>query len=208
MLVILTGKSSCGKDTLQEELVNKENFIRMVSTTTRPKREGEIEGREYYFVDKDTFSDLNREGFFIEHRAYNTLVNNKEDTWYYGLGKQKSKEEISRDDVDYITILDLNGAKTAIDYYGEDNCVAVYIDLDDKVREQRASKRGSFDKTEWDRRLEDDNKAFSKENRDGLIDFTISNDGAICSLKSKFLMNLSDTIYEKQHNKIDDYDER
>lgn len=200
MLVILTGKSGCGKDTLQEELIRKENFKKLISTTTRPKREGEIEGREYYFVDKDKFFQLDKEGFFIEHRSYETLVNNKKDTWYYGLGKQLSKEDINSDM--YITILDLDGAKAAIDYYGKDNCIIAYISLDDKIRESRASKRGGFDKSEWDRRLEDDKKVFSKENRKGLVDFEISNEGAICTLKQKFMVNLDMLMFNKEYNQF------
>lgn len=200
MLVILTGKSGCGKDTLQEELIKKENFKKLISTTTRPKREGEIEGREYYFVDKNKFFQLDKEGFFIEHRSYKTLVNNKKDTWYYGLGKQLSKEDINSDM--YITILDLDGAKAAIDYYGKDNCTIAYISLDDKIRESRASKRGGFDKSEWDRRLEDDKEVFSKENRRGLVDFEISNEGAICALRQKFMVNLDMFIFNKEYNQF------
>jgi guanylate kinase len=200
MLVILTGKSGCGKDTLQEELIRKENFKKLISTTTRPKREGEIEGREYYFVDKDKFFQLDKEGFFIEHRSYKTLVNNKKDTWYYGLGKQLSKEDINSDM--YITILDLDGAKAAIDYYGKDNCIIAYISLDDKIRESRASKRGGFDKSEWDRRLEDDKKVFSEENKRGLVDFEISNEGAICTLRQKFMVNLDMFMFNKEYNQF------
>lgn len=200
MLVILTGKSGCGKDTLQEELIRKENFKKLISTTTRPKREGEIEGREYYFVDKDKFFQLDKEGFFIEHRSYKTLVNNKKDTWYYGLGKQLSKEDINSDM--YITILDLDGAKAARDYYGKDNCTIAYISLDDKIRENRASKRGGYDKSEWDRRLEDDNKVFSEENRRGLVDFEISNEGAICTLRQKFMVNLDMFMFNKEYNQF------
>lgn len=200
MLVILTGKSGCGKDTLQEELIRKENFKKLISTTTRPKREGEIEGREYYFVDKNKFFQLDKEGFFIEHRSYETLVNNKKDIWYYGLGKQLSKEDINSDM--YITILDLDGAKAAIDYYGKDNCIIAYISLDDKIRESRASKRGGFDKSEWDRRLEDDKKVFSKENRRRLVDFEISNEGAICTLRQKFMVNLDMFMFNKEYNQF------
>lgn len=200
MLVILTGKSGCGKDTLQEELIRKENFKKLISTTTRPKREDEIEGREYYFVDKNKFFQLDKEGFFIEHRSYKTLVNNKKDTWYYGLGKQLSKEDINSDM--YITILDLDGAKAAIDYYGKDNCTIAYISLDDKIRESRASKRGGFDKSEWDRRLEDDKEVFSEENRRGLVDFEISNEGAICALRQKFMVNLDMFIFNKEYNQF------
>ena len=102
----------------------------------------------------------------------------------------------------YITILDLDGAKAAIDYYGKDNCIIAYISLDDKIRESRASKRGGFDKSEWDRRLEDDKKVFSEENKRGLVDFEISNEGAICTLRQKFMVNLDMFMFNKEYNQF------
>lgn len=207
MLVILTGKSGCGKDTLEEVLIKKNGFEKLLSTTSRPKRDGEIEGREYHFVDKNEFLQLEKEGFFIEHRAYETLVDGKPDIWYYGLGKQISKEDIANTDKDYITILDLDGAKEAINYYGEDNCITVFINVDDKTREERASKRGGFDKTEWNRRLADDNIKFSKEKTNEIIDFEMENNLDLSTLKSKFIMNYEAMkIVKTGFNKNADFD--
>jgi guanylate kinase len=47
MFLILCGKSGSGKDKILNELVNKHNYESIVSYTTRPMRDGEMEGREY-----------------------------------------------------------------------------------------------------------------------------------------------------------------
>ena len=62
MILILCGKSGCGKDTLFKKLVNEDHlFSPIISTTTRPMRKGEKEGREYYFTDEATFKSRNDE---------------------------------------------------------------------------------------------------------------------------------------------------
>ena len=83
MLVILCGKSSCGKDTL-EKMLEQSGFEPIVSTTTRPMREGEVEGREYYFVSREQFLAKLDAGQMLEYRSYNTTVGGVPDTWYYG----------------------------------------------------------------------------------------------------------------------------
>ena len=59
-LVFIVGESGCGKSTLQEKLLNYNDklFTNIVSSTTRNMREGETKGKEYHFVNKDEFSEL------------------------------------------------------------------------------------------------------------------------------------------------------
>ena len=155
MLVILTGKSASGKDTLLKKLVSEFDFIPLVSTTSRPIREGEKDGVDYNFVTRNKFSEMIENSRFLEYRSYNTLVGGVSDTWYYGSEKYALEK-----DKDYVKVLDPTGAISFTEYYGKDNCMIVYVDTRDEIREQRASKRGSFDKTEWDRRLADDDRRF------------------------------------------------
>ena len=60
-----------------------------------------------------------------------------------------------------MVVIDLVGAENIINYFGKENCIAVYLDVSEKVREIRARNRGSFDETEWKRRLLADYKDFS-----------------------------------------------
>jgi guanylate kinase len=170
MLIILTGKSGSGKDSVLNELVNEYDAERIVTATTRPMREGETDGIDYHFKTNEEFEKLIESGEVFEHRAYNTLVEGKPDTWYYGSLKQELDP-----DKDYVTVVDMQGANDYINAYGKENCFVVNITVDDKVREERAMERGSFDKTEWDRRVADDNVKFSDETMRGIVNFSIDN---------------------------------
>lgn len=57
-LLTITGPSCSGKTTLLRNLVEKHYFIEMISTTTRPPREGEINGKDYYFVTDEEFDGI------------------------------------------------------------------------------------------------------------------------------------------------------
>ena len=137
--------------------------------TTRPKRVGEVDGKDYHFVSEEFFLYSMEKGFFAETRSYNTLVQGKPQKWYYG--SQAISKDALKKNKDYVVILDIQGAKAYLDYYGADNIKIRYLDVPDEVREERAKKRGSFDKTEWDRRVKDDAKVFSKEHIDELRSF-------------------------------------
>ena len=181
MLYVLTGKSSAGKDTLQNGLLalnnpdSNEKYQVLVSTTSRPMREGEQEGREYYSTSNEDSKKKISEGYFLEYREYHTLVENKPATWYYGLGKSVSKKEIAKPGSRYIAILDLYGANECVKYYGKENCKVIYLSAPDDIREERARERGSFDKTEWDRRLKDDDIKFSEDKLKEIVNIRFAN---------------------------------
>ena len=69
-LFCIMGKSASGKDTIFKRLVQDEalNLKTVVSYTTRPMREGEQEGVEYYFVSPKTMKSLRDRGRVIECR--------------------------------------------------------------------------------------------------------------------------------------------
>ena len=156
MITILVGKSASGKDTMLKKML-KEGYEPIVSYTSRPMRDGETDGVEYHFVSKQRFLELRCLDFFMESRSYNTLVNGNPDTWYYGSPKVNACEK------NYVAILDVEGAVKFIRYYGKENVEVIYLYVSDEERERRASLRGSFDKTEWDRRKKDDDVKFSED---------------------------------------------
>lgn len=64
---VISAPSGTGKSTLTQRLVSRtDGLIFSISTTTRPPREGEVEGRDYFFVDADTFDARIAEGGFLE----------------------------------------------------------------------------------------------------------------------------------------------
>ena len=81
LLIVYTGASGVGKGTIMKKLLaSHPNYRLSVSATTRAPREGEINGREYYFVSHDEFDRMIAEDGFLEHAEY---VGNK-----YGTPKE------------------------------------------------------------------------------------------------------------------------
>lgn len=157
---ILVGKSASGKDAVRKQILKISSYKSVISTTSRPPREGEQEGVDYYFISKDEFIKLIEDGAFAEYRKYNAIDKNDESVvWYYGTRKDNKYNERSK----YIIILDLDGARSFIDFYGADNCRVCYIFCNDEERERRAKegREKDFKQKEWNRRLEDDNKKFA-----------------------------------------------
>lgn len=186
MITILCGKSASGKDTLLRELIKDGYFEPLVSTTTRPMRDGEVQDKDYHFVSPERFQEMLSKGEFLEFRSYQTRVEGKADTWFYGMTKEEVK---SKDNP--IVILDLQGAEAFQDYFGKENCTTIYVHSLDETREERARNRGSFDETEWKRRLTDDNRIFSERNINRICDDRIVNEG--CTIEE--LKQLFDCVY-------------
>jgi guanylate kinase len=68
---VITGPSGVGKGTLIRELLRRVPELELsVSATTRPPREGEVDGRDYHFLDREEFDRRAREGAFLEHATY------------------------------------------------------------------------------------------------------------------------------------------
>src|ERR1700752_4304997 len=67
LMFVLSSPSGGGKTTLSRMLLKREPGLRMsVSATTRPMRPGEVEGRDYFFVDKKKFETMVKQGDLLE----------------------------------------------------------------------------------------------------------------------------------------------
>lgn len=162
-IFVIMGPSCSGKDTLYKELKDYYGNVlkSIVLYTTRPMREGEIEGKTYYFIDDKTFDDMKMNNEIIESRSYNT----KFGIWTYATASRS----IDLDNNDYLTINTLEGYKSLKEYYGEDKIVPLYIQVDEDVRRARAEvrekKQPKPNYEEMERRFEADSKDFSIEKR-------------------------------------------
>lgn len=68
---VITGPSGVGKGTLIGELLRRVAGLELtVSATTRAPREGEVDGRDYHFLDREEFDRRARGGEFLEHATY------------------------------------------------------------------------------------------------------------------------------------------
>ena len=67
VLFVISGPSGVGKGTLVKEILNERNDLKLsVSCTTRAPRQGETDGKEYFFIDREEFVSRIRENGFLE----------------------------------------------------------------------------------------------------------------------------------------------
>lgn len=130
----LMGKSASGKDTIYKQIKERMPELKtIVIYTTRPIREGEMDGVEYYFVDDNKLQEFQRAGKVIELREYNTV---------HGVWKYFTVDDGQFDAEDnYIAIGTLESYKGMREHLGEDKLVPIYIEVDDGVRLERALSR-------------------------------------------------------------------
>lgn len=129
--------------------------------TTRPIREGEKDGVEYFFVDQDRLKKMQEDGRVIEVRAYNTKCG----VWTY-FTADDGQIDLKRND--YLVIGTLVSYEALREYFGADALVPIYIEVEDGVRLTRAlerEKRQSVPRyAEMCRRFLADEEDFSEEN--------------------------------------------
>ena len=129
------GKSSSGKDTIYKKLMEAyPRFRTIVPYTTRPIREGERDGVEYFFVDEERLREMQEAGQVIEVRSYDTKCG----VWTYFTADDG---QISLETHDYLVIGTLVSYQALREYFGEEKMVPVYIEVEDGLRLQRALDR-------------------------------------------------------------------
>lgn len=130
------GKSSSGKDTIYKRLMSEEglDLKQIVQYTTRPIRDGEREGIEYFFISMEAMRELEQTGKVIESRAYDTCHG----IWIYATVADRS---INLDENDYLMIGTLESFVKVQEYFGRDIVVPIMIQCDDGLRLQRALDR-------------------------------------------------------------------
>ena len=115
------GKSASGKDTIYKELVRRlpeYGTVRMY--TTRPIRDGEQDGVEYYFTDQAHLDRLEGQGKVIECRTYDTVFG----PWSYFTADDG---QIDLDHGNYLMIGTLDSYEKMVKYYGKEILVPIYI---------------------------------------------------------------------------------
>ena len=157
------GKSSSGKDSIFKKIQEEApNLQTIVPYTTRPIREDETEGVEYFFVSESELSSMVREDKVVEVRSYETVHG----VWRY-FTVDDGQIDLENDNY-YLMIGTLESYDRIRKYYGNTKVIPVYIEVEDGERLERALKRESAQKTpkydEMCRRFMADNKDFSDEN--------------------------------------------
>ncbi|MEW5902451.1 MAG: guanylate kinase [Acidobacteriota bacterium] len=101
MIYVVSGPSGCGKSTLiHRVLADLEDVAFSVSHTSRPKRESEVEGRDYYFINPETFREMVRKDEFVEWAVVHGA--------YYGTSRKELEKGRTED---LVLDIDVQGAR-------------------------------------------------------------------------------------------------
>ncbi|HHU72782.1 MAG TPA: guanylate kinase [Clostridiales bacterium] len=166
-IYIITGKSATGKDTLFKKLLeDKEiNLKTVVMYTTRPIRQGEIEGVEYHFVNEEDLKELEKANKVIEHRSYNTVHG----IWHYFT---VNDGQIDLNNNDYLMLGTVESIIQIGKFYGFDHVEPIYLEVPDDERLLRSIRREQRqvkpNYAEICRRYLADEEDFSEENLEKL----------------------------------------
>ena len=123
------GKSSSGKDSIYRMLEEDQELglKRLVIYTTRPIRDGEKNGREYFFTDENKLKEFRRNGKLIEARTYQTVYG----PWTY-FTADDGQGSVGNDS--YLGIGTLESYMRLREYYGNEVIWPVYIEVEDGER--------------------------------------------------------------------------
>lgn len=103
-LTVLAGPTAVGKDTIIQRLVERYHDVWVsISVTTRPRRSGEVDGIDYFFVSEEVFSGMIEDGEFLEWATVHGIHR-------YGTPRRPVEEHL-RDGIPCILELDLAGAR-------------------------------------------------------------------------------------------------
>ncbi len=146
-MIILVGASASGKTEVSKILVRDYHYEKVVTYTTRPMRDAEINDIDYHFVSKEFFLEHINKGFFFETVLYNDN--------YYGT----AKKDLNDNSVVILDPTGLNNYKSS----GLPHLISFYLDAKEDVRRDRMIQRNDHPDL-IEKRLKSDKEVFKLEN--------------------------------------------
>ena len=167
--IYIMGKSASGKDTIYKKLKENLKMNTYVPYTTRPRREGEQQGKDYNFITNQEFKEFQNQDKVMEYRRYNTFkANGEKDIWTYATIDDE-QWNVEGDFMSIGTLESYNGILKYLKNHKEKNLnmIPVYIYIDEIERKRRALERENKQQVpnlkEMERRLKADNIDFLDE---------------------------------------------
>ena len=167
MLVILSGVAGAGKDTIKKELIKRmENVESLPSFTSRPMREGDVEGGTYNFVTREEFEEMIEKGHFYEYDVHH---NN-----YYGTSKKLLNEKIESGKI-IVKDIEVNGTENLIKLLkDETKLVTIFLKVEkDELRRRLIARGDNLSEEQLELRL---GRLEYEESKIKLYDYVIKND--------------------------------
>ena len=169
MIIVLVGKPASGKTTVANELCKNHHYKRIITYTTRPMRDNEVQDVDYHFISDEQFNKMVENNEFTEYKRYNTAHG----VWSYG-SVITSEQELSDDC--YVIILTPQGLRDLskkISRY-----IAFYLNVSLESQLERLKKRGD-EEQQIIKRLINDAKDF--ENVLDIVDYNFYTDDTFSS---------------------------
>jgi len=189
MLIVLSGPSGVGKGTICKDLIEHFNAWLSISVTTRNKRDGEVDGKDYFFVTKEDFEQKIKDNDFLEYATYN---NN-----YYGTLKSKINEKLDNK-IDVFAEIEVNGARNIKKIY-KDSVLIYILPPSLKELEKRLRGRNTEDEETIKNRMNITKEEIKQIN---IYDYAVVNDDL-----EKTIENIKKIIeserYKVERNEID-----
>ncbi|WP_026510077.1 MULTISPECIES: guanylate kinase [unclassified Butyrivibrio] len=135
-IFVIMGRSSCGKDTIYKNILERKivDLKNVIIYTTRPMREKEQDGVQYYFCNIDRYEAFKKDKKIIEERTYNTMYG----PWHYFT---VDDGQIDLEDGNYLIIGTVDMYVSMRKYFGKEKVVPLMISATDGVLMQRAMSR-------------------------------------------------------------------
>lgn len=167
MLVILSGVSGAGKDTIKKELINRmDNVVSLPSYTSRKPRNNEEEGEQYHFITKEEFKEKIRNGEFYEYDLHHEN--------YYGTSKKLMNEKLQSGKI-IVKDIEVNGTENLLKMLGNDTkIVTIFLRVSKEELKNRLINRGdNLSEAEIQLRLD---RLEYEESKMNLYDYVLKND--------------------------------
>ncbi len=149
VLYVISGPSGVGKTSIIDGVMKRvNNVVFSVSCTTRPKRPNEVEGRDYFFLDEETFMRMVERDEFLEWAVVHG--------YYYGTPRKFVEEQL-RKNINVILDIDVQGAMTVMKKFKDAVFIFVAPPSFDELK-KRLLKRGTEQREDMIKRLEDAKK--------------------------------------------------